>query len=219
MNGNRSFGLYRRLSTFRHIKPYNNRCYTFHYFKEQGKCSIKIIHLSIHSCTVIFRIRCRNNVWLHYLIGTFTTISQDKIFSRAIFVLGVILFIASFFVPANKKNNIPAPKTQSIFSILFIGITTFLIEAGSAFPYFAAIGLLTTNNIPSYQWLPIIAIYNIIMVLPAILIFLGYKLFGRLINSNLVALHNKLSNSSNSALSWIMCIVGLLLIFNTLEYL
>ena len=156
---------------------------------------------------------------LHYLIDTFTTIFQDKIFSRAIFVSGIILFTASFFIPANKKKNIPTPKTQSIFSILVIGITTFLIEAGSAFPYFAAIGLLTTNNIPPYQWLPLIAIYNIIMVLPAILIFLGYKLFGRRIDSNLIALHNKLSNSSNSALSWIMCIVGLLLIFNTLDYL
>ncbi|WP_100331295.1 GAP family protein [Bacillus xiapuensis] len=156
---------------------------------------------------------------LHYIIEAFSNIFQNKVFSWIIFMIGIILFAASFFIPTNKKNNIPKPKNQSVSSIIFIGITTFLIEAGSAFPYFAAIGLLTTNDIPSYQWVPIIATYNIIMVLPALLIFLGYKLFGRWINSNLVNLHNKISSSSNSALSWIMCIVGLILIFNTLDYL
>lgn len=156
---------------------------------------------------------------LNYIIETFSNIFQNKVFSWIIFIVGVILFVGSFFIPTNKKNNIPKPKTQSISSIIFIGITTFLIEASAAFPYFAAIGLLTTNNIPTYQWLPIIATYNIIMVLPALLIFLGYKLFGSWINSKLVNLHHKLSNTSNSALSWIMCIVGLILIFNTLDYL
>ncbi|WP_433956921.1 GAP family protein [Cytobacillus horneckiae] len=156
---------------------------------------------------------------LNYIIETFSNIFQNKIFSWIIFIIGMILFVASFFIPTNKKSNIPKPKTHSIFSIVFIGITTFLIEAGTALPYFAAIGLLTTNDIPFYQWLPIIATYNIIMILPAILIFLGYKLFGKWINSTLVNLRNKISSSSNSALSWIMCIVGLILIFNTIDYL
>lgn len=122
-------------------------------------------------------------------------------------------------MPTNKKTNIPKPKTQSIFSIIIIGVTTFTIEAGMALPYFAAIGLLTTENLPFYQWLPIIAVYNIIMVLPALLLFLGYRLFGKLINPTLVNLRNKISSSSSSAVSWIMCIVGVILIFYTIDYL
>lgn len=156
---------------------------------------------------------------LNYIIEVFSNIFQNKIFSWVVFIIGMILFVASFFIPTNKKGNIPKPKTQSILSIILIGITTFLIEAGTALPYFAAIGLLTTNDIPFFQWLPIIAAYNIIMILPGIIIFLGYKIFGKSINSTLVNLRNKISSSSNSALSWIMCIVGLILIFNTLDYL
>ena len=156
---------------------------------------------------------------LNYILETFSSIFHNKIFSWIIFVIGLFLFVASFFIPTNKKGAIPMPKTHSILSIVIIGITTFLIEAGTAFPYFAAIGLLTTNDLPFYQWLPIIAAYNVIMILPAIFIFLGYKLFGRWINSYLVNLQNKISSSSNSALSWIMCIVGLILIFNTLDFL
>ncbi|MFE3573577.1 GAP family protein [Lysinibacillus sp. NPDC059133] len=156
---------------------------------------------------------------LNFIMEAFSNIFQNKIVSWVIFIVGVILFIASFFIPANKKSNIPKPKTQSIFSIIIIGVTTFIIEAGTALPYFAAIGLLTTIDIPFYQWLLIIAAYNIIMILPALLIFLGYKLFGKLINPSLVKLRNKISSSSSSALSWIMCIVGVILIFYTIDYL
>ncbi|MGE7688432.1 GAP family protein [Lysinibacillus sp. NPDC097214] len=156
---------------------------------------------------------------LNFIIETFSNIFQNKIFSWLIFIVGVILFTASFFIPANKKSNIPKPKTQSIFSIIIIGVTTFIIEAGMALPYFAAIGLLTTIDLPFYQWLPIIAAYNFIMVLPALLIFLGYKLFGKWINPTLVNLRNKITSSSSSALSWIMCIVGVILIFYTIDYL
>ncbi|MFC9542519.1 GAP family protein [Lysinibacillus sp. NPDC056959] len=156
---------------------------------------------------------------LNFILETFSNIFQNKIVSWVIFIVGVILFIASFFIPANKQSNIPKPKTQSIFSIIIIGITTFIIEAGMALPYFAANGLLTTTNMPFYQWLPIIAVYNIIMVLPALLLFLGYKLFGKWINPTLVNLRNKISSGSSSALSWMMCIVGVILIFYTKDYL
>ncbi|AVK83826.1 hypothetical protein C3943_09710 [Lysinibacillus sp. B2A1] len=156
---------------------------------------------------------------LNFITETFSTVFHNKIFSWVIFIIGVILFTASFFIPTNKNSNIPKPKTQSLFSIIMIGVTTFIIEAGMAFPYFASIGLLTTLDIPFYQWIPIIAAYNFIMILPALLIFLGYKLFGKLINPILVNLRNKISSSSGSTLSWIMCIVGVILIFYTIDYL
>ncbi|WP_054955750.1 GAP family protein [Paenibacillus dakarensis] len=157
---------------------------------------------------------------ISYINEAFSNLFQNKIFSWVIFIIGVILFGASFILPKNnKKSRIPKPKTQSVFSIIVIGITTFLIEAGTALPYFAAIGLLTTNDLPIYQWLPIIAAYNVIMILPAILIFLGSKIFGVRINSTLVNLRNKISSGSNSALSWVMSIVGLILVFNTLDFL
>lgn len=154
---------------------------------------------------------------LDYIIETFSNFFQSKIFKWVIFITGVILFVGSYFIPKNKKSNIPKPKTQSIFSMVFVGITTFLIEAGTALPYFAAIGLLTTIDIPFYHKLPIIAAYNIVMTLPALLIFFGYKLFGKQINPTLVKLRNKISSSANSALSWIMCIVGVILVLYSID--
>lgn len=173
-------------------------------------------------CTVVllyFSLGILMMAGLHYITESFSTLFQNKMVSWIVFLIGAVLFTASFFIPTNKKSNIPKPKTQSIFSIIVIGVTTFFIEAGMALPYFAAIGLLISNDIPFYQSVPIIATYNMIMILPALLLFVGYKLFGRWINPSLVNLRNRLANSSNSALSWIICIVGLILIFYTLDYL
>lgn len=156
---------------------------------------------------------------LNYITEAFSNVFQNKSVSWAIFVLGAILFTVSFFMPTNKKSNIPKPKSLNLISILLVGLTTFLIEAGTALPYFAALGLLTNVDIPYYQTFSIIAIYNIIMVAPALLIFLGYKIFGKALKPALATVRSKLANSSNSALSWMVCIVGILLIFYTIDYL
>ncbi|CDO03835.1 hypothetical protein BN988_02363 [Oceanobacillus picturae] len=66
-------------------------------------------------------------IGLNYIIEAFSNIFQNRIFSWVIFILGVILFTASFFISENKKDNIPKPKSQSIFSIIFIGVTTFIM--------------------------------------------------------------------------------------------
>ncbi|MHC8520900.1 GAP family protein [Rossellomorea sp. H39__3] len=82
------------------------------------------------------------------ILDAFSSLTEHVIVSRTLFAIGVILFIASFFIPTNKKRTIPLPKTESLLSITIIGLTTFVIEAGTAFPYFAAIGLMTSEGIP-----------------------------------------------------------------------
>ena len=155
---------------------------------------------------------------LQYTLDIFTNVFENKIFSWIVFIIGAVLFVASFFLPSNRKSPIPIPKSLSIVSVIIIGTTTFLIEAGTAFPYYAAIGLLTANQIPLSQGIPIIALYNVVMVLPALLIFSGYTLFAKQLTPIIAKLYDKLANNSDSTLSWVMSIIGLLLIFITLDY-
>ena len=84
---------------------------------------------------------------LNYIIESLSTIFQSRC---VLFIMGAILLVGSYFIP-NKKSNIPKPKTQSIFAIIAIGIATFLIEAGTALPYFAATGILSNIDIPFTQ--------------------------------------------------------------------
>ncbi|MNO24351.1 Cytochrome C biogenesis protein transmembrane region [compost metagenome] len=156
---------------------------------------------------------------LDVLTAAFSSIFQNRIVSWVILIIGGILFIASFYYPKSKKSDLPRPKSKSKASMITLGFTTSLIEVGTAFPYFAAIGLMTSSNLAVFQWLPILAGYNFIMVLPPLIIFTLHLLLGRVMQRPLERLRIKLAKHSGSAISWIMCIVGLILIFNTLDYL
>ncbi|OPA79496.1 hypothetical protein BVG16_08510 [Paenibacillus selenitireducens] len=156
---------------------------------------------------------------LDVLLAAFSSIFQNRIMSWVMLIIGGILFIASFYYPKSKKSDLPGPKSQSKTSMIALGFTTALIEVGTAFPYFAAIGLMTTSNLTVFEWLPILAGYNFIMVLPPLILFTLHLLLGRVMQRPLERLRIKLSKHSGSAISWIMCIVGLILIFNSLDYL
>ncbi|WP_270341583.1 GAP family protein [Bacillus mobilis] len=156
---------------------------------------------------------------LNFLFDIISGVFQNRFVSWALFIIGALLFIASFYIPPKKNSKLPSPKSNSILSMIALGFTTTLIEAGTAFPYFAAIGILTTSNLSWIEWSSILAGYNFIMVLPSLVLFLFYLLFGRWMQKPLERLRMKIANHSGSALSWIMCIVGLLLIINSLDYL
>ncbi|MFC9777206.1 GAP family protein [Paenibacillus chitinolyticus] len=156
---------------------------------------------------------------LDVVMASFSSIFQNRIVSWVMLIIGGILFIASFYYPKSKKSDLPKPKSKSMASMVALGFTTSLIEVGAAFPYFAAIGLMTTSNLAVFQWLPILAGYNFIMVLPPLIVFTLHVLLGRVMQRPLESIRIRLSKYSGSAISWIMCIVGLILIFNSLDYL
>lgn len=142
---------------------------------------------------------------------------QNQIISWVIFLIGAILFILSFYMP-KKKVAIPSlPSKSTTTSMIFLGIITFLIEGGTALPYFAAIGLMSTSNLTLLEWISILGIYNIIMILPYLLLMIFYRLLAHWLKPSLQKLSNRLANSKDSALSWVVCIVGLILIFISLD--
>jgi len=156
---------------------------------------------------------------LDVLLAAFTSIFKNRIVSWMMLIIGVLLFIASFYYPKSKKSDLPRPKSKSKKAMIALGFTTSLIEVGAAFPYLAAIGFMSTSNLAVYQWLPILAGYNFIMVLPPLIVFILHLLLGRAMQGPLEKLRIKLTKYSGSAISWIMSIVGLILIFNSLDYL
>ncbi|MBH0173524.1 GAP family protein [Fictibacillus sp. 23RED33] len=153
------------------------------------------------------------------LLESVSNIFQNQTISWTIFLIGAILFIASFYVPQKKNADLPTPKSKRLISFIILGLSTSLIEVGTAFPYFAAISILSTTNLSSMEWVSILAGYNLIMVLPPLLLYFIYLLFGRWMDKPLKNLRESLVKNSGSALSWIMCIVGIILIFNSLDYL
>ncbi|WP_439873263.1 GAP family protein (plasmid) [Bacillus mycoides] len=156
---------------------------------------------------------------LGFLLDNIFSLFQNRMVSWIVFIIGLVLFIASFYVPTEKNTGLPAPKSKSILSMVALGFTTSLIEVGTAFPYFVAISIMTTSNLSWMEWSSILVGYNFIMVFPPLVLFLFYLLFGRRMQKPLENLRVKIANNKGSALSWILCIVGIILIFYSVDYL
>ncbi|WP_020618936.1 GAP family protein [Paenibacillus daejeonensis] len=156
---------------------------------------------------------------LDALLVAFSSFFQHQIVSWTMLIIGGGLFIASFYYPKRRKAEWPKPKTKSKAAMVGLGFTTALIEVGTALPYFAAIGLMTTSELDVVQWLPLIAGYNLIMILPPLLLLIVHMVSGQAMQRPLAWLQVKLAKHAGSAASWIMCIVGLMMVFFSLDYL
>ncbi|WP_409347101.1 GAP family protein [Paenibacillus sp. MBLB4367] len=186
---------------------------------EKERLSSRLMIYLVTVAAFYFSVGVAFMLGLDALLATFSSIFQNRIVSWVMLIIGGILFIASFYYPKSKKSDLPRPKSKSKTSMIALGVTTSLIEVGAAFPYFAAIGLMTTSNLAVFQWFPIIVGYNFIMVLPPLILFTLHLLLGGVMQRPLERLQIKLSKHSGSAVSWVMCIVGLILVFNSLDYL
>jgi len=67
-------------------------------------------------------------------------------------IVGGVLFIGSWLVPKRTENGSPKPKSLHVSSMVALGFTTSILEVATALPYFAAIGILTSNQIVFYEW-------------------------------------------------------------------
>ncbi|MFM9535905.1 GAP family protein [Lysinibacillus sp. IITD104] len=129
-------------------------------------------------------------------------------------IVGAALFIGSWLVPKRKTNGAPKPKSLHVSSMVALGFTTSILEVATALPYFAAIGILTSNQIEFYEWLPILAGYNLIMIAPGIILLCFHLLFRRFMNKPLRKIQTLFDQRTSSTLSWVMFFVGLILLIN-----
>ncbi|MGN4127037.1 GAP family protein [Lysinibacillus sphaericus] len=163
----------------------------------------------------------------YFVTGIFLMFGLDVVFAPVVDVLstnaaktiltviGAILFIGSWFVPKKKTTGPPKPKSFRAGAMVALGLSTSLLEVATALPYFAAIGIMTSSSkLALFEWLPIIAVYNLIMVSPALILLCLHIIFRRFMHRPLLKLQAAFDKSTSSALSWIMFIVGLIMLMN-----
>lgn len=156
---------------------------------------------------------------LEYVLNFLKDALQSKLLNWIIFLIGLFLLIGSFYVPKQNGKSPVIPASAGILTMFGLGITTALLEMGMAIPYFAAIGLMVTADLAVWEWLPILIGYNVLMLIPPIVLYVLHLLFAGWLQKPLKALRNKLNSSKDSPLSWGMSIIGVILMLNTLDYL
>lgn len=156
---------------------------------------------------------------LDAIFESFSRIFENKIINWGLLIVGGILFIWSFFIPTKKTSQPRRPKSMSMGAMVGLGLTTSLIEVATALPYFAAIGIMTAAQLSIFQWLPLIAGYNLIMVLPPLILLGLHLVLGKWMKGHLEKLQDKLAQNSGSALSWVMSIVGIIMVLFAMDHL
>jgi cytochrome c biogenesis protein CcdA len=161
-------------------------------------------------------------------LGTVVDSFGDALDSRTAYLVqagvGAALFIGCWFVPTTKKTaddgdgggwagrpERRAGRAQTVPAMVGLGVTTGLLEAATALPYLAAIGLMTSAGLNPAQWAPLLAGYTLIMVLPGVALFLVWRVAGERVRARFERFRDWLRANSGETLAWIMGIAGVML--------
>jgi cytochrome c biogenesis protein CcdA len=96
------------------------------------------------------------------------------------FLTGIILLIVGIVLRIpNQSEPVKAPKKLNLARTFLLGMSVTILELPTALPYFAAIEQIVRANLDLLSTMSILAMYNLIFVLPPIALVVIYLFFHR----------------------------------------
>ncbi|WP_285732867.1 GAP family protein [Nocardiopsis sp. ATB16-24] len=138
-------------------------------------------------------------------------LADSPVLGWVMVVLGAGMLGYALFMPTGSRRQ-RRPAALGTTAMIGLGVATGLLEGGTALPYFGAIGIMTTADLPVAVWVPMLAVYNLVMVLPPILLYLAHRLFGERLRPRLERWRTKVESSSREAMGWVIGIAGFLVL-------
>lgn len=134
-------------------------------------------------------------------------------------LIGLAMLVHAIRTPTTARS---APKFEHnagpFATLVFLGITVATMELATAVPYFGAIALLTTADLPVDQWLPLLVLYNTIFVFPPTLLLMGHIVFESRLDSRYGEIKEQVQAGASETMLWIFCLVGIgLLVSSVVE--
>jgi hypothetical protein len=162
------------------------------------------------------------------MLGLSTALNAfgDALNSKAAYwiqlAVGVGLFLLSYrFDPKwRAKRGLPErrfePRMGGPRAMVGLALTAGLVEVATMVPYLAAVGIMSTSKLPAGQWLPLLAGYVLVMVVPALALLTVRAMARTWLDPRLERLRHWLATHSASAVSWTLAVVGVLLALNAI---
>jgi cytochrome c biogenesis protein CcdA len=135
-------------------------------------------------------------------------------------LVGLALFLYAIRAPPTAKSTPRVEASATSYAALAtLGVTVTALELPTAVPYFGAIALLTSAELPLARWLPLLLLYNAVFVLPPLLLLAGHVVFGRRLDARYADLRERLQAGARETMLWIFGLVGGGLVFwSVVEY-
>ncbi|WP_150239971.1 GAP family protein [Nocardiopsis quinghaiensis] len=151
-----------------------------------------------------------------FLFEALDGLAGSPVLGWPLVVLGGGMLAYALFAPGRPRGQ-RRPASPNTTAMVALGLATGLLEGGTALPYFGAIGVMTAAGLSAAAWMPVLAAYNVVMVLPPVLLYLGHRVFGERLRPHLERWRTKVESGSREAVGWILGIVGFLVLVHGLE--
>jgi cytochrome c biogenesis protein CcdA len=134
-------------------------------------------------------------------------------------LIGLAMLVYALVAPTTAQPRPAAPRASTFAALALLGLTVTVMELPTAVPYFGAIALLTSADLPAAQWLPILILYNVIFVMPPLVLLAGHVALGKRLETRYTMLRERLQTGARETLLWIVGLVGgALLVTSAVEY-
>ncbi|MCP2166303.1 GAP family protein [Goodfellowiella coeruleoviolacea] len=124
-------------------------------------------------------------------------------------MLGYALFAPS--EPARPaRRRLPAANL-ALPAVFALGVTITLVEFVTALPYLGALGILTAGGFAVAVWLPVLIGYNLVFVLPPVLLLVLWRVAGHRVRPRFEGYLDKQRDRGRTLLLWGLGLVGFFL--------
>ena len=124
-------------------------------------------------------------------------------------LIGLVMLLYAIRAPTTARSAPRVePSASSYAALAILGVTVTTMELPTAVPYFGAIALLTTADLPMAHWLLLLVLYNAIFVLPPVLLLAGHIIFGKRLDARYADLRERLQAGARETMLWILGLVG-----------
>ncbi len=125
-------------------------------------------------------------------------------------LVGLTLLAYSLTAFPNRTSATPVtpPSARTYAGLALLGVTVTAMELPTALPYFGAIAVITSADLPPRQWAPLLGMYNAIFVLPPVMLLVGHLLFETQLRERYAGLRSRLQQGARETALWVAGLVG-----------
>ena len=140
-------------------------------------------------------------------------------------VLGAAMLAYAVAAPGRGRHRdrdpAASPKLPSVLrpaAVFAVGMAVTVLELPTALPYLGAVGAITRAELAVGDWLPLLAGYNLIFVLPPLALLAAHVALGDRAGALLERLRARLGGAAREGLLWLLGLVGFFLLADALGH-
>ena len=140
-------------------------------------------------------------------------------------VLGAAMLAYAVAAPGRGRHrdrdpatNPRLPSVRRPAAVFALGMAVTVLELPTALPYLGAAGAITRADLAVRDWLPLLAVYNLIFVLPPLALLAAHVALGDRAGALLERLRTRLGGAAREGLLWLLGLVGFFLLADALGH-